>query len=287
MNTRFKLPAIIALILAMTLMASFCLPTIALAADTAVTNGAAQMYSTASTSGKKVTVVPAGSKVTIIGYAKTFAKVKYGSKSGYILAKYVSGAVMSGDGLGIIGQITINGTKVDYPVVVAKDNKWYLDRDHTGKKNVNGAIFLDYRCRDYNRRRNLILYGHNMKSGAMFQTLHNFEKEATFTQYTKVYVEMFNRKYDYEIICAGTYNVDTFNHSRTQFANDADFVGFINKALEFSQYKRAGYTPAASDKIITLSTCVDRSKYKDYTKYKYVVFARQVADNGLVSSPVL
>lgn len=40
---------------------------------------------------------------------------------------------------------------------------------------MNGAIFLDESCDLSTRPYTLMLYGHNMKSGAMFGNLRNYE----------------------------------------------------------------------------------------------------------------
>lgn len=188
------------------------------------------------------------------------------------------------NGLGKIGMINIAGTKIiKLPIVVAKDNKWYLDKGATGKRDVNGAIFMDYRNRDLSRRRNIILYGHNMRSGKMFATLHYFRKKATFDKYSAMTIELFNRKYDYEIIIAGQFNIKEFNHTRTQFASNAEFKSFLDTAVSKATFVKTGYSPKGDEEIITLSTCVSHS-IKNYKDYKWVVIARRVKDNGLVSA---
>lgn len=59
--------------------------------------------------------------------------------------------------------------------VVQRDNSYYLNRDYRGYHNANGAIFLDEACQLDTRPYTLILYGHNMKTGAMFGNLRNYE----------------------------------------------------------------------------------------------------------------
>lgn len=64
--------------------------------------------------------------------------------------------------------------------VVQRDNSYYLDRDYQGKLNDNGAIFLDEACDLRTRPYTLMLYGHNMKSGAMFGGLRKYESVSYF-----------------------------------------------------------------------------------------------------------
>ena len=73
----------------------------------------------------------------------------------------------------IVGWLTVN-TLLDEPVV-QRDEVFYMDHDALGKKNVNGAIFLDSGISLKTRPYSLVLYGHNMKTGAMFGSLRNFE----------------------------------------------------------------------------------------------------------------
>jgi len=78
-----------------------------------------------------------------------------------------------------IGWISIPYTNIDYPIVQAKDNDYYLRRDLNGNYAKPGTIFMDCRCaRDGSGYS--ILYGHNMKSGAMFGTLNRFEEKEFF-----------------------------------------------------------------------------------------------------------
>ena len=72
--------------------------------------------------------------------------------------------------------ITMNN--LDEPVV-QKNNKYFLNHDAMGGKNSNGAIFLDENVSlKTNRPYTLLVYGHNMKSGAMFGDLRKYKDYA-------------------------------------------------------------------------------------------------------------
>lgn len=64
--------------------------------------------------------------------------------------------------------------------VVQKDNSYFLNRDATGKKNPNGALFLDESISLRTRPYTLVIYGHNMKSGEMFGRLRKFQESPVF-----------------------------------------------------------------------------------------------------------
>ena len=76
--------------------------------------------------------------------------------------------------------------------VVQRDNEYYLRRDYRGYHNTNGAIFMDESIRLKTRPYTIILYGHNMKTGAMFGNLRHYEnityyKHSPFLTFESMY----------------------------------------------------------------------------------------------------
>lgn len=71
----------------------------------------------------------------------------------------------------IIGWLTMDD--LEEPVAM-KDNTFFLDHDALGMRNSNGAIFLDQDTDLMTRPYTILLYGHNMKSGAMFGNLRKY-----------------------------------------------------------------------------------------------------------------
>lgn len=67
--------------------------------------------------------------------------------------------------------------------VAQKDNTFFLKHDATGKRNGNGAIFLDSDISLTTRPYTVILYGHNMKSGNMFGRLKKYKESAYFNSH--------------------------------------------------------------------------------------------------------
>ena len=72
--------------------------------------------------------------------------------------------------------LQIPGTTVDYPVMwTPEDENYYLYRAFDGSENKNGSLILDTdSCLDP-LTTNLIIHGHNMRSGAMFGNLLKYE----------------------------------------------------------------------------------------------------------------
>ena len=60
-----------------------------------------------------------------------------------------------------IGWLTIDGTRIDYPVMYRPgDKNYYLHRDFNGEYSANGCLFLAEECVPGNSD-NLIIYGHH------------------------------------------------------------------------------------------------------------------------------
>lgn len=81
----------------------------------------------------------------------------------------------------LVGWIRIPGTVIDYPVMqTGSDNDYYLTHDFNREENAHGAPFLDVNCK-IGVSDNLIIYGHHMKDGTMFQNLMKY-KDAAFCE---------------------------------------------------------------------------------------------------------
>lgn len=180
---------------------------------------------------------------------------------------------------GLRGYIVIPNTNVDYPVMIGEDNDYYLGRDNDGNKDVNGSIYFDYRNRDPRRRRNMIIYGHNMKSGQMFATLHKFEKENFFNDNSYLELEMFGKTYEYEIVYSGMIDHRDYYFISTAFKDEQSFIDYFTQGAKHAQFVREGYMPSQGDEMVTLITCVSHS-IRDYDYKRLIVVARKVKEIG-------
>lgn len=70
----------------------------------------------------------------------------------------------------LIGWLHIPDTDIDYPVMQSSQEEpdYYLKHDFDKNDDLNGTLFIDARNDYINRDTNIIIYGHNMKSGMMF-----------------------------------------------------------------------------------------------------------------------
>lgn len=156
----------------------------------------------------------------------------------------------------VIGELKVNNTNVDYPVVQTTDNDYYLKHNINRKNTANGWIFMDYRNNPMNLDKNNIIYGHNMYySGVMFGTLH---KTANKSWYTNPENQIITYNTLYENMSFKIFSIyrvpKTNDYLKVFFNTDEEYLEFIDMITKRSIYNFNVPVPADS-KIITLSTC--------------------------------
>ena len=154
-----------------------------------------------------------------------------------------------------VAWIKIENTNIEYPVVKAKDNDYYLNRSFDKKKNSAGWIFMDYRDKADGTDRNIVLYGHNRKDKSMFGTINDMFKEEWYNDEKNKYITYIteNEYCTYEIF--SIYRIEEEDYYiTTSFKNDTEFDKFINKLLKRS-FRDFKTEVKKEDTILTLSTC--------------------------------
>ncbi len=161
--------------------------------------------------------------------------------------------------------ITVPGTEVDYPVVMAKDNEYYLSHDISGNSSQYGAIFFDARYSYISpfKASNLILYGHNMGhwTNVMFGDLEKYKSKEFYDKHNRIILYTRKAIYEYQIISV-----------MKVFSNDRwfDFVmedkehpleAMFKYATESSLYQ-CRLPERIDDKFISLSTCDYNDTYR-------------------------
>ena len=159
----------------------------------------------------------------------------------------------------IYSWIYIPGTNVNYPVLQHEtENDYYLDRNLDHSQGLPGCIYTQkLNAMDYSDR-NTVLYGHNMKNGTMFQTLHQYADRAFFNENRYIYIYTPEKVLAYEIYGACEvsnahllYKYDfTTNDGVAAFLEDlAAERGMSNQIAQEMEVKEDA-------KVITLSTCI-------------------------------
>lgn len=156
----------------------------------------------------------------------------------------------------VVGYLKVNNTNVDYPVVLAKDNKYYLKYNLYKEEDRNGWIFMDFRNSDKYLNDNTIIYGHNMYySGIMFGTLHkvlnsswNNNKENLTISFDTMYESMNWQIYSIYTI------PKTSDYLKVSFESEEEKQNYINMTKNRS-IKDFETEITIKDHILTLSTC--------------------------------
>lgn len=153
--------------------------------------------------------------------------------------------------------LSLNNTSINFPVVQATNNDYYLNHDFNKDSNANGWVFIDYRNNLDILDQNTIIYGHNTKSNTMFATLKYSLKESWYKNEENQLI-IFNtpdKQMKFKIF--SVYVIDNTNDYLNINFSDNDFINFINLIKDRSIYN-FGVDLTKDDKIITLSTCSDR-----------------------------
>lgn len=156
-----------------------------------------------------------------------------------------------------VGYLIMPSVNISLPIVQGSDNSFYLKHAVTGAYSTNGTLFVDSRIEEGLEAPNSIIYGHNMKNGTMFGSLHKYDdpdfikKEGNDT----FYIYSGKNMYTYKIY--SVHNTPTVNKTYTiSFADDAAFSEFIDAMLEQS-IVQTNVKAVPGDHTVTLSTCTD------------------------------
>ena len=164
------------------------------------------------------------------------------------------------------GWITIDETGIDYPVMQAKDNTYYLNTDPFGEYSFSGSIFLDSRCSpDFSDYYSLI-YGHHMNYGRMFGALDDFLDGSYLAGHSEgtLYVGR-----DAEEV----YKLKVFAAMRVS-ARERIVFDLSQDEIESYILSRTGASSNdPGGRLLALSTCVDAGSYD-----RIIVFCR-ILDN--------
>lgn len=154
-----------------------------------------------------------------------------------------------------VGWIKVEGTNINYPIVQSNDNKYYLNRDFNKKKNSGGWIFLDYRNDIQNLEKNTILYGHGLRSKAMFGSLNETLKESWYKNISNHIIRISTPTENTMWQIFSIYKTPvTGDYLMINFSSNKYYQEFLNE-LKNRSTNEFNTTVNSYDIILTLSTC--------------------------------
>lgn len=176
-----------------------------------------------------------------------------------------------------IGWISIEGTSLDFPVMYAPDNKdYYLKHDFKHQYSDYGVPYLDEKTTigANAQSNNLIVYGHNMKTGTIFGCLTEYKKAAYYQEHPIIEFDTLYGDAQYEAFAAFAIDVvqDTsFVYNQYVDTDEDAYNAYVDEVIRRSDVN-SGIRPVYGEQLLTLSTCEYSS-----ANGRYVVVARRVS----------
>lgn len=159
----------------------------------------------------------------------------------------------------LAGWLSIEGMKIDYPVMQKEDNTYYLHHDFYGEDSKYGCLYVKEQA-DLDAGTNFIIYGHNMKDGSMFGDLDLYLKESFYKEHPVISFDTLYEERTYDIIAVFRSQVyraddDVFKYYQFYEADtQEEFDDFYDNIKELSLYD-TGVEAKFGDTFLTLSTC--------------------------------
>ncbi len=160
----------------------------------------------------------------------------------------------------VIGWVYIQDTPINYPIVQAKDNYYYMDKNWKGQYSFSGSIFADWRCR-IDRSENSLLYGHNMGNGTMFHAVKYYKDAEWGNEHLYFEVATLEKRFLYKAVSVnviyGEEGAD-FTYWNCVEMNKREYEEFIQNIYDTSTvwYGDTEQLPEfGKDRMIALQTC--------------------------------
>lgn len=177
--------------------------------------------------------------------------------------------------------ITIPQTQVDYPVLQSEIDNKYLDTNIDGTSGYPGCIYSNVcNSKDFDDYIT-VLYGHNMKTGEMFGSLHNFDDADFFKEFETYTVETEDAGFVYRVYAAVNYNdklIPAHFDVKSTSGRDAfleslekcrgNTITYFHDEIEFEE----------DDKVLVLSVCIkgqDTRRYLIVSKLEDIILYKE------------
>ena len=165
--------------------------------------------------------------------------------------------------------IYVPGTNVDHAVVQpskSKSDLYYLNRNLDKNYEFAGSIFSERMNHKDFLDPVTVLYGHNMRNGGMFATLHKFKNPKFFKKHKKMYVYQPQRRLTYKIYTAYTFDdrhiMNSFDFSDSKILKKYQKMTLDPQSMDKNVRKKTKLN--ADSKILTLSTCTNGASNTRY-----------------------
>ena len=154
----------------------------------------------------------------------------------------------------VVGWIKMD-SGANYPILHGNTNQTYLHSDLYHRHSVNGSIFLASENKGLSDT-NIMIYGHNMLSGAMFGLNDKYMQKKYLKKHPYFYIYTPSGKYVYKIfhVLKTPAMCSVF---QVHFENKKEFSQYLKKCEKYSMYT-TDVDYQKNHRIATLSTCTDK-----------------------------
>lgn len=186
------------------------------------------------------------------------------------------------DGLGFL---YVPSVDIRLPIAQTTDNDFYLTHTFDKTYNGNGCLFVDYRITNKLKANHVLIYGHNMNSGAMFGSLSRYETPSFYqtegNDVFYIYTEDVIRKYKIFTVYITDPISDTFTFNFSNLAGLREYA----KNVQAQSLYNTGVDINNTTQIVTFSTCTNNSKQRLIVSGTYV--GESKLDDGTSSESAL
>lgn len=167
----------------------------------------------------------------------------------------------------IYAWLYIPGTSVDYPVLQhPEDDSYYLEHNLDGSQGYPGCIYTErLNSKDFTDQ-NTVIYGHDLNDGTMFHTLHSYKDKNFFEANRYAFIYTLEQVFVYDIFAAYESGDEHILYTYGFAGNSGfqEYLDMIFRSRDTGAHFRDGVEVDASDRIITLSTCLDTKPDKRF-----------------------
>ena len=187
-----------------------------------------------------------------------------------------------------------------YPVLQSpEDDDFYLSHDFYGAESIVGCPYVPAGCDVFEPSDNVVIYGHNLRTGGMFNKLTYYRNKSYWEKNQTFSFDTLYERHTYQIFAvfktaAKQYKDDGTPwgypyHRLNDFATKEAFDKFIadvkGAAFTSGEYQGwtfydTGITPQYGDKLLCLSTCEYTMKDPDgTTNGRWVIMAVRIDED--------
>ncbi len=165
------------------------------------------------------------------------------------------------ENIDVKGWIIIEGTNINYPLLRGTDNNFYMAHNYKKQESKHGSIMINSNSDLKDVNSNVIIYGHDMKDGQMFQNLLKYEDKEFYNTHSIIKIATDEEELEYQIIYifkSRVFYKDERNvfkyYQHYNFKSESEYNEYLDNCRKIQLYD-TGVTARYGEQLITLITC--------------------------------